>query len=350
MNRHWQTSDVERVASVTFRLDRGRGFTLVELLVVIAIIGILVALLLPAVQAAREAARRTQCVNNLKQIGLALHNHLSAKQRFPHGVYTGKTNELLVTWCSALLPYLEETGVDNLFDPTIVWPTYYNSRNDPNPGNAEAWRSHIKPYGCPSDTQGVEGYYDQSGKGPGFTRSNYVGCFSADGTFLEPEKYDPGGFPGGSCHLDPAVNPSVKSGKRAFFNMNVARSPRHISDGLSKTIAASELITPSDRSTDIRGCWWINHGCGYTHYFPPNPGQPDIVLPSSFYCDKEKKAPCVPTAQCWGGTIYAARSNHPGGVNVVNGDGSVSFINDAIDMPIWQGLGSINGSEVVGAP
>ncbi len=323
-----------------------RGFTLVELLVVIAIIGILIALLLPAVQAAREAARRTKCSNNLKQVGLALHNHLSARKVFPQGVYTRDDGLLMVTWLSALLPYLEETALGNMFDPKIEWPHYYYLRtNSAHKGNAEVWRNRIATYGCPSDTQGVEGFYDQTHNfnATGFTQSNYVGCFSADGTLTEPGKL---WILNSTCHWNASINPSVTSKQRGFFNFNTSRSSKNISDGLSKTIAASENLTPGDASWDLRGCWWIDSGVGYTHYFPPNPAQPDVMIDVNHSCDS-KKSPCTKLAPCHGAQIIAARSYHPGGVNVLNGDGSVAFVSEVIDLRLWQARASIASGDSV---
>ncbi|HEX5470889.1 MAG TPA: DUF1559 domain-containing protein [Lacipirellulaceae bacterium] len=123
-----------------------RGFTLVELLVVIAIIGILVALLLPAIQAAREAARRTQCQNNLKQIGLAIQSHHDAHKAFPAGRKgpPGRISgwdQYAVSWAYFLLPYLEETAIYNSWDPNVM--VYQDANN-------QAMRTPIETYACPS--------------------------------------------------------------------------------------------------------------------------------------------------------------------------------------------------------
>src|SRR2546423_3619997 len=129
--------------TMSFR-TRSRGFTLVELLVVIAIIGVLVALLLPAVQAAREAARRMQCSNNLKQIGLALQNHYDAMKVFPPGqIHTTTSGEpYTTTWGIELLTYLEQANLQARYDKTQQ-PTV--------PNNVLVLQTRIKPYICPSD-------------------------------------------------------------------------------------------------------------------------------------------------------------------------------------------------------
>ena len=319
------------------------GFTLVELLVVITIIGILIALLLPAVQAAREAARRMQCQNNLKQIGIALHNHHAARGEFPSGTYVGPTNLLNVTWLSAILPFVEATGTDAVFDPKAQWPNYYKVKALG--GNAEAWRSDIPIYSCPSDTHARESYYDQvSNRGPGFTRSNYVACYSADGGALEPNGPAPTAAYG-SCQNQAANNPSVNSGKRALFNVNTQRSIRDIKDGSSHTIIASETITPDDvkdpTSPDPRACWWFDDGVWYTHNYAPNSPLKDVMM--NWYNGLSEKNPVSLTAACWGAQFFGARSHHPGGISVLMGDGSVHFINDTIDMNVWQAAASING-------
>ena len=313
------------------------GFTLVELLVVITIIGILIALLLPAVQAAREAARRTQCSNNVKQIGLALHNHHEAQGRFPAGVWTDG-GVYLVTWGSAILPYVEQDNLNAMFDPTVKGPTFYRDRA--HGGNAEVWRQTIPIYDCPSDTHGRETIYDQgTNNGPGFTRGNYAVCTSPDGAAFEP------GATGSSstCHNQAGSNPSVASGKRALFNYDLYRSARDVKDGLSNTIIASESITPDDiRPTDWdpRHCWWRDST--YTHRLAPNSPLPDVTL----YIDcTSQKNPCRNIAPCVSARYSAARSLHPGGVNVLMGDGSVHFVNNSIDMNTWQWAANINGDE-----
>src|SRR5690606_6764529 len=147
----------------------------VELLVVIAIIGVLVALLLPAVQAAREAARRSQCANNLKQIGLANDNFLAAKKTYPCGSQADDemSRSIVHQWTVYLMPYLELPNIYARYD----W-----AAGDRGPNFAERngplFRTPIDVYRCPTDSQGFV-------KEWGWAHSNYVGCFGADGTWLD---------------------------------------------------------------------------------------------------------------------------------------------------------------------
>jgi len=318
-----------------------RGFTLVELLVVIAIIGVLVALLLPAVQAAREAARRMQCSNNLKQTALALHTYHNAIGTFPMGVKSSNGSEnTLVTWMMLLLPYIEQKQVAEMIDYSAVTPAAYTV-------NAPAFRQKIAVYLCPSDDADLESYYDQTvNDGPGFTRSNVAGCFSADGTFIEPGAPMTSGGPNNSA----SVNPSVLSGRRALFNLHLVRSVTDVTDGTSHTAAVSEVISGPNDTTDLRGIWWSNWGIHYTHQYGPNSPIPDSMVSwgNPVHCDPAK-VPCDTSAGSWYTINFSARSFHPGGVNVGMADGSVDFVEDLIDHKIWQALGSVNGGEAIPA-
>jgi prepilin-type N-terminal cleavage/methylation domain-containing protein/prepilin-type processing-associated H-X9-DG protein len=313
----------------TFR--RHHGFTLVELLVVITIIGILIALLLPAVQAAREAARRMQCQNNLKQTTLALHLYHEAKQTFPYGIFN--FSHTTVSWMTFVLPYLEQENVQNL----VIFGA---KDSDVYRKNALAFRMKMPAYCCPSDVVGVEGMYDQQNNGgPGFSRSNVVGCFSADGNLVEPGAPEADG-----CNNDAGLNDSVTSGKRAIFNVNVLRSIAQVTDGTSNTVAISEIISGPDKSSDLRGVWWTDWGCSYEHRYAPN-SHHDAMSAAS-HCDPSKVY-CDASAGCWSTVHFAAGSYHPGGVNVGLVDGSGRFVNDTIDLSLWQALGSVNGGEVL---
>jgi prepilin-type processing-associated H-X9-DG protein len=172
----------------------------------------------------------------------------------------------------------------------------------------------------------------------GWTRSNYVGCFSADGGWVEPKA--PQDID--SCNNDPAQNPSVASKRTALFNVNVTRSTTHVTDGTSHTVAFSEVIAGPDHSSDLRGYWWGIYGHAYSHRLSPNSALPDRLV--SGYCVPEK-APCLPNASCLTTIYMGARSRHQQGVNAALADGSVTFFTDQIDLDVWQALGSINGSE-----
>ena len=308
------------------------GFTLVELLVVIAIIGVMVGLLLPAVQAAREAARRMQCSNNLKQMGLALHNYESAYKMFP----AGRTS-LGISAHAAILPFLEQSGASELIDTKVSW----NHAN-----NVAATKTFIPGFNCPSDSQlgignGWAGTTYRANQGSGIlwglppTNPTNV-------NFGMPE-------PNGVFYLD----------KRMRF--------RDILDGTSNTAAFSEhgqgdfsnaISSPADtfwpqtnpltadeayqqcEAIDAKnlmyqnvsdvGAPWVQgyHSTTiYMHGSPPN--RRSCMFPP-------------------GRISITAKSSHTGGVMLCRCDGSVTFVTDSIDLAIWRAAGTRGGSETVG--
>ncbi|SIO56843.1 prepilin-type N-terminal cleavage/methylation domain-containing protein/prepilin-type processing-associated H-X9-DG domain-containing protein [Singulisphaera sp. GP187] len=317
---------------------RRRGFTLIELLVVIAIIAVLIALLLPAVQAAREAARRAQCTNNLKQIGLAFHNYHSTHDSFPPGwLAVPNASGARNFWAMLIFPYIEQGVLNNSYNYSVGFggPNFSTI-------NQTSFRTVINAYLCPSDIGGFSMNYDPKG----WSRSNYVACYSPDGVMVEagvPFSYD-------NCANTPAQNP----GKRqALSNFGVTRGVRNVIDGTSNTVAVSELITGPDQTSDPRGLWSNDWGVQYTHLRAPNTPIPDAIwsvianAPYNWCTNTKKGAPCNGAAACWSTEIYSARSVHPGGVNATMADGSVRFFKNSISLGIWQAVASINAGEVV---
>ena len=307
---------------------KSTGFTLVELLVVITIIGILIALLLPAVQAAREAARKMQCSNNLKQVGLGIATYESAANAYPMGVCwssvygsSGGRNG----WVVAILPYIE---LENLYNSLNLFPTTGWSAD--NGVNDKIYTTVIPTYRCPSDTQepfACNGYQ--------LSRTNYVGCFSPNGTLVEKSAY-PLRYASDS---GPLSNPATP---RAIFNWNISRIVADVKDGTSNTVAVSETIAGT--SIDLRGAWWEEWGYSYSHARTPNSAIPDAMWLPSYTCVSTQEAPCTDAAN-WSDENYAARSRHAGGVNACLLDGSVHFVSDQINSTTWQALGSIDGNE-----
>jgi prepilin-type processing-associated H-X9-DG protein len=145
---------------------------------------------------------------------------------------------------------------------------------------------------------------------------------------------------GGAGYKDSNYNPSVKSGKRALFNLNVARSFSDVVDGTSHSVAVSEIVTGPDGTADLRGMWWQDASCFFVCMYNPN-SRGDSIF-SSAYCNPSKVY-CDSLAHDWGTMRYGASSLHPGGVNVGMADGSAAFVSDSINLAVWQALGSING-------
>lgn len=303
------------------------GFTLVELLVAIAIIGILIALLLPGVQAAREAARRTHCTNNLKQVGLGLLNHHDANKRMPPGsvmpLYNGANNTFeRRAWFEALLPFIEE---QSLFDELkknykLPLPTYTCYR-----AGAE---KVVASMTCPSELLGIKNTTKTVSppNGEGFF-SNYALCVGSD---YSTTTSDPTGLK-----------------RNGIFFARSQTKLRDVSDGTSHTLMGSELILSTDiTGYDVRGevHSGIDGGSLFSSIFTPNHGT--IGDRPYHYCQPIPMAPCVsPTA--FVNVYQLARSYHPGGVHAVFADGAVQFVSDEISQHVWRALGTRAADDAV---
>jgi prepilin-type processing-associated H-X9-DG protein len=306
----------------------------VELLVVIAIIGILIALLLPAVQAAREAARRSQCTNNLKQLALAVHNYNDTYKAFPAGAYACCWG----TWLVGVLPYIEQ---NTLYDKYAPGSFGFVNNFTPAPlrygqgANLTVTRTQVATYTCPSDsTTASPGVYS------GITFHNYVGNF---GNTTEV-RTSPFG-------TDSAGNPNRWGGAPFVWITSATSNPQvvqfqEVLDGLSNSLLFSETV--QGRGGDLRGFAWWNGGCHFETFLAPNSAEPDR-LESASYCKPADPSnpPCVGQSSAFP-TSIAARSRHPGGVNTALCDGSVRFISSTINLDTWRWLGTIRGKETLG--
>ena len=294
-----------------------KGFTLVELLVVIAIIGILIALLLPAVQAAREAARRSQCTNNLKQIGLGMHLHHDQQKKLPPGNWTDpagapwKQPGHQSTWITHILPFIEETA---LFD-TI--PDNYSFGGTP---NCPARSEQIATFLCPSDIVPAP-----------WAASGYV---FAKGHYVANSGIGP------QTEATPADLPLTREG--GVFYLNSWMPLAEIFDGTSHTAMVSEIRAVKINSAgmqDVRGMMHYPEGNLYHHNYTPN-SLVDDWLRSSWCVTTDPDSPALGAYGGWSpkNQLMTARSRHPGGVNLLLADGSVHFVSETIALNIWQAL------------
>lgn len=311
------------------------GFTLVELLVVIAIVGVLVALLLPAVQAAREAARRMSCGNNLKQVSLALHNYHDAHKRLPVGAYSCCWG----TWLVATLPFLEAGNLETRYDSNGKYDIPDASYRYSETRNRPVTTQTIPAYLCPSDTDSATTLFGFEG----ITRHNFVanygntGYTTVDGMTTNGASATVGGVTFAGAPFSSKGGPSLEPEACPF---------KRITDGLSHTLLLSEVVQGHDG--DLRGFSWWGYAAHFQTYLPPNASQPD-VMQFDGYCDSSNplNPPCAgPHTDTMPITI-AARSRHSGGVQVSNCDGSVSFVADEIDIHLWRALSTSHGAELI---
>lgn len=301
-----------------------RGFTLVELLVVIAIIGILVALLLPAIQAAREAARRMSCGNNLKQIGVAMHNYHDTFGVLPPGCYGCCWG----TWQIAIQPFVENNSTYELYNHNGKYDIPDSSYRYNGSKNRTAVTKRLETHTCPSD--------QSNAPFSGIHNHNYAVNFGNTGY-------------GQQANLNGVI---FREAPFRYIGNNQGRSRYRdlasIIDGTSNTLLVAEVLQGQGR--DLRGFAWWGDASEFTTYLAPNSPLPDRIY-TSYYCNNQPdlNLPCAVSSGS-NPTMFASRSRHPGGVQVAMCDGSVRFVTDTIELNVWRGISTSQGKEALELP
>ena len=303
---------------------RSSGFTLVELLVVIAIMGLLMSMLLPAINSVRAAARRLQCSNNVKQISLATLTFETNFKKFPRGLecLIDEHDWVRHSWYPYLLPYMEQ---EYLYKKYMA----HYARED-RPGGYDYTflpdkTAIVSAFLCPDDPNAGKMQNGSSDENQQGFHGNYMG--NGGNTFFNY------GGPQESTKMN-GIYPCKRMIKLA-----------DIKDGASNTLMYSEILVVEDGSVgsgqeDIRGRYLNSRHAGalFSTLYPPNTKQPD----RHNYCISTEFAPCTSTGS---DVIVSARSNHSNGVTASNCSASVTYITNQIDMAVWQAMGSRAGYE-----
>ncbi|RIK76095.1 MAG: hypothetical protein DCC67_14370 [Planctomycetota bacterium] len=346
---------------------RRRGFTLVELLVVIAIIGVLVALLLPAIQAAREAARRSSCINNLKQYGLALQNYHGAKGSFPPGaMMKQKPTDVYANANCLLLPYFEQASLAKLYDNSRQWED-----QAPHVG-----ATPIAIFSCPSSSA-INPFRDP-----------VLGSVIDNTEYALGEYAFSMGYTDAFCAREGVKPGFIPPSAQGMFNVAFGASIKQITDGTSNTLAVGDASNdPRWKVCHLANCKETDLTIGPTGAIPTAEtgwiiGEPNSTSffkalgprGSTYACTVEpiNKSPVTDTfldiiqygvdfgafkndsshyckASYEGGkhSVSNYRSDHPGGANFAFADASVRFLDESVAMATYRALSTIAGDEVV---
>lgn len=297
------------------------GFTLVELLVVIAIIGVLVALLLPAVQSAREAARRMQCTNNLKQLALAMHNYHDANTAFPIGALPVGGDFDGHSWYSRTLPYIEQSAIYN----ALNWTVIVGNNNNP-----DLRATKLPGHFCPSDSAKMQESTNPTWR---IWRTNYAANF-------------------GNTNYG-GMTKSSETFKGAPFGITNTYNFGTVTDGTSNTLMLGEVVTPKNAGWQgYYGVPMYAGGAGFTGWFTPNSLGPDEMARKCFNdnLDTAVAAKCSSAGSNQADVanqVATLRSKHTGGVNAALCDGSVQFVSQNVDLVVYRGMSSAQGGEIV---
>jgi prepilin-type processing-associated H-X9-DG protein len=314
----------------------------VELLVVIAIIGVLVALLLPAVQTAREAARRSQCSNNLKQLSLSMLNYEDSFKTLPGGV--GRWGCCWGTWMVRVLPYLEQGALGNLYQNSdgndLSGIRYSGAANVTN-----VTSKRIKAMTCPSDFPNAP--LTLTGL-PAITSHNYgvnygnTNFFQATLNGIQFMGAPFVAYPGSTSDDGPNGAAAV-----AGYGNTFGRPVRlaEVTDGTSSTLLLGELI--QGQGNALHGFTWWGGASGFVTFLGPNSTSPDVLVGGN--CNKDpRNPPCLNPTSSALGRMAGARSRHPTGLMVAYCDGHVAFVSNNIAYATWNAVGTSQGGEGTG--
>lgn len=305
------------------------GFTLVELLVVIAIIGVLVALLLPAVQAAREAARRSQCQNNMRQIGIGMQNYHDAHKSLPQTTYYNESGlpQKGGLWTVLIMPFIEQQNLYNAFDLTV-------DNSMANRANREVIKTVIPGFTCPSDEESSKPIMTgRAVSHPGVNPDEVMGLWypvSMGPTSTDTCVFCPGAKTS-SSGTDNYCCQGWNYGTQSPVNNSVGMFGRYpvgfkfsqVTDGLSSTFLAGETLPAQ---------------CSYISAFGPNAPLAGTAIPINLI-NEEKLDYGSHLRSC------GYKSRHAGGANMVMGDASVQFFSTDVDYALWNALGTRAGDE-----
>jgi prepilin-type N-terminal cleavage/methylation domain-containing protein/prepilin-type processing-associated H-X9-DG protein len=307
-----------------------RGFTLIELLVVIAIIAILVALLLPAVQQAREAARRTQCKNNLKQLGLAMHNYHDVHSCVPIADVDGTVNP--VSAHARLLPYIEQTNLYNQVNFNVPYDHALNTV--PRMTELPAFRCPSDPTPLPASIGGRNNYYWNAGSGIVMYSSGAAGQPAANGIVFHNQRIRFNDITDGLSNTAGMSEKLTGDGSNGISTPRIdtyrpGTYPNTPDEAVTQCNAANVNDLAQQGYSNVGGPWLQQYHSTnqYNHVLPPN-GRSCMFPP--------------------GRIATTSNSRHTGGVQTLLCDGSVRFVSENVDLRTWRSVGSIGGGEING--